>query len=278
MAILSIQSSVSAGHVGNRAAVLPLQRLGYDVWPVDTVVFSNHPAHGQHSGRQVESAEVSALLDGLRNLGLWDRCEGVLSGYLGRAETGPVVVDAVRQIRAARQDLLFLCDPVFGDNGMLYVCADVVDFYRNVGIAAADIVTPNVFEAAHLTGIDTATVEGAHAAAATLLRMGPRIAVVTGVPIRSGIATVAASADGAWHIETPVFAGPSHGAGDLFAALLLGHLLKGLLLADALSKAVSAVYGLLAFTPARPTIDLPLVEGQDLLLAPPEIFNPQRLA
>jgi pyridoxine kinase len=106
MGILSIQSSVAAGHVGNSAAVFPLQRLGFDVWRIDTVVFSNHPAHGRHTGRIVPSGDVAALLQGLDGLGLWPRCEAVISGYLGAAATGPVVASAVACIRAARPDAL----------------------------------------------------------------------------------------------------------------------------------------------------------------------------
>ena len=117
MAILSIQSSVAAGHVGNSAAVFPLQRLGFEVWRVDTVVFSNRPAHGRHTGRVVPGGEVAALLDGLEALGVWPRCEATISGYLGAPETGAVVAGAVARIRAARPDALYLCDPVIGDRG-----------------------------------------------------------------------------------------------------------------------------------------------------------------
>lgn len=273
MGILSIQSSVSAGHVGNQAAVLPLQRLGFEVWPVDTVVFSNHPAHGGHSGRIVESAEISALIDGIATLGLWRDCAGVLSGYLGRATTGAVLLDTVDRIRAIRDDSLFLCDPVIGDDNKIYVEAGIVDFFRNRGIAAADIVTPNAFEATQITGIEAATTEGALAAARALRDMGPRIAVVTGVPSDRTVETVAVSAEGAWRVRTPAIAGPVYGAGDLFAALFLGHLLRRTPLPDALSNAVSAVHALITFETARPTVDLPLVEGQHLLLDPDPTFQ-----
>lgn len=278
MAILSIQSSVSAGHVGNQAATLPLQRLGFEVWPVDTVIFSNHPAHGGHAGRIVESTDVSSLIDGLETLGLWPGCTGVLSGYLGRAATGPVLLDAVRRIRAVRKDMLFLCDPVIGDDGKIYVDPGIVDFFRARGIAAADIVTPNAFEATQLTGIDAATTDGAIAAARALLDLGPRIAVVTGVHGGRNLETIAVSADGAWRVRTPAVARPVYGAGDAFAALLLGHLLQEAALPDALSKAVSAVHALITFEPARPTVDLPLVEGQHLLLDPTWTFSAEKIA
>lgn len=272
MGILSIQSAVAAGHVGNAAAVFPLQRLGFDVWRVDTVVFSNHPAHGRHAGRIVGCDEVGALLDGLADLGLWARCEAVLSGYLGNLETGPLVADTVRRVRTARPGMLYLCDPVFGDDGKVYVGDGIVDFYRKTGIPLADIVTPNAFEAAHLTGIATDTAAGALDAARALRAAGPRIAVVTGVRDGDRSRTVAVADDGAWSVAVPWVDRPSHGAGDLFAALLLGRLLRGAALPDALSLAVSSVHAVLAWAPADTGRDIPLIAAQDVLLDPPMRF------
>jgi pyridoxine kinase len=272
MGILSIQSSVSAGHVGNNAAVFPLQRLGFEVWRVDTVIFSNHPAHGRHQGRVVASGEVAALLSGIEALGLWPHCDAVLSGYLGTADTGPVVTDAVTRIRAAHKDTLYLCDPVIGDQGKRYVAEGLVDFYRTQGVPAADLVTPNAFEAQCLTGIETATAESALAAARALRAMGPRIAVITGVLEGDDVVTVAANKTGAWRVITPRLPIPGYGAGDLFAALLLGHLLRKAALPDALSRAVSAVQAVLAADASESALDLPLIAAQDALLAPPRLY------
>ena len=273
MGILSIQSSVAAGYVGNSAAVFPLQRLGFDVWRVDTVVFSNHPAHGRHKGRIVASGDVEALLTGLEELGLWPRCEAVISGYLGTAETGRIITDAVARIRAARKDVLYLCDPVIGDQGRRYVEERIVDFYREHGIPAADLVTPNAFEAHILTGIGTSTVEGALAAARALRGMGPRIAVVTGVFEQGLAATVAADEAGAWRVAAPRLPVPGYGAGDTFAALLLGHLLRKADLPEALSRAVSAVHAVLAADVSGNAPDLPLIAAQDSLLSPPRLYS-----
>ncbi len=272
MGILSVQSSVAAGHVGNSAAVFPLQRLGFDVWRVDTVVFSNHPAHGRHTGRIVAHADVEALLSGLEALGLWPRCEAVISGYLGEVETGPVVADAVGRIRAVRKDVLYLCDPVIGDQGRRYVEEGILDFYRDRGIPAADIVTPNAFEARCLTGIETATAEGALAAARALRAMGPRVAVVTGVFDGGAAMTIAVDPAGAWRVSTPQLPIPGYGAGDLFAALLLGQLLRKAALPDALARAVSAVQGVLAADTSGRALDLPLIAAQDRLINPPRLY------
>lgn len=272
MGILSVQSAVAAGHVGNSAAVFPLQRLGFDVWRVDTVVFSNHPAHGRHRGRIVPSGDVGALLEGLADLGLWPRCEGAISGYLGAAETGLAVADAVRRIRAVRPDALYLCDPVIGDRGRRYVEDGIVDFYQQRGIAAADVVTPNAYEAECLTGIGASSIDGALAAARALRSMGPRVAVVTGIVEGGAVHTIADDGARAWRVATPRLPVAGYGAGDLFAALLLGRLLRRAALAEALSHAVSATHAVLALA-TDGTPDLPLIAGQDALLAPPRLFT-----
>ncbi|MGD8810647.1 MAG: pyridoxal kinase [Gammaproteobacteria bacterium] len=277
MGILSIQSSVAAGHVGNAAAVFPLQRMGFDVWRVDTVVFSNHPAHGHHTGRIVGDGEIAALIDGLAHLDLWETCEGILSGYLGNAETGGVILDTVTQIRATRPEALYLCDPVFGDNGTVYVADAIVDFYRTAGIPAADIVTPNAFEAAHLTGVDTATEAGAVTAARALRDLGPRIAVVTGIRTGDTARTIALTPEGGWRVATPWIARESHGAGDLFTALLLGHLLRRTPLPEALSRAVSSVHAILEKGGDSGGRDIPLIAEQEALLMPPALFPADKI-
>ena len=114
MNVLSIQSSVVYGRVGNRAAVPVLERLGHDVWPLDTVAFSNHPAHGTFRGRVVPAAEVAALVDGLAARGVFGRCHAVLSGYLGDPPTAAVVADAVARVRSVSPGVLYCCDPVIG--------------------------------------------------------------------------------------------------------------------------------------------------------------------
>lgn len=275
MGVLSIQSSVAAGHVGNSAAVFALQRLGFDVWRVDTVAFSNHPAHGRHTGRIVPSGDVAAILSGLEGLALWPRCDAVISGYLATAATGQVVADTVGRIRAARKDALYLCDPVIGDHGRRYVEDGLVDYYRERAIPAADLVTPNAFEAQCLTGIDATSTEGALAAARALRAMGPRMVVITGVGGDGVVQTVAADASGAWRVAAPRLSAPGHGSGDLLAALLAGRLLRKETLPDALSRAVSAVHAVLAT--AEVGLDLPLIAAQDALLTPPVLYPAEPL-
>src|SRR5439155_16717672 len=145
--ILSIQSAVSYGHVGNSAAVFPLQRLGFEVWPVNTVVFSNHPGYGAWRGRVCEPGLVADILEGVAERGVLASCAAVLSGYLGEIATGAAVLDTVARVKAANPDALYCCDPVIGDrDGGLYVRAGIPSFFRERALAHADLVTPNHFE------------------------------------------------------------------------------------------------------------------------------------
>src|ERR1700722_9823367 len=155
MNVLSIQSTVASGHVGNAAAVFPLQCLGHEVWPIDTVRFSNHPGHGRFRGTVTPPDEVAALLQGMEELGLFARADAVLSGYLGDPGTAAVVAGAVEAVKRANPAALYLCDPVMGDGGQLFVDPAIPDLMRDRLIPLADIVTPNGFELGLLTGIDS---------------------------------------------------------------------------------------------------------------------------
>lgn len=268
MSILSIQSAVVAGHVGNSASTFFLQRLGFPVWPVNTVMFSNHPAHGSHTGRVTPAEDMQALIDGLDQRGLLAHCTAVISGYLGIAETGPVVLDAVRRVRAQNADALYLCDPVIGDKGQVYVADGIADFFTTDGIAAADVVTPNTFEAAYLTGIAVQTPADALAAADQLHAKGPRIVSITGIQTEDGIVTICTAGGSAWQVTYPAIDAPGYGAGDLFAGLLLGRLLRQADPKTALEHAAAATHTAVRLAAASGSADLPLIEEQDAIVNP----------
>src|SRR6185437_334018 len=178
--ILSIQSAVSFGHVGNSAAVFPLQRLGFEVWPVDTLRFSNHPGYGAWQGRLFDPAFIAELIDGIAERGALRRCAALLTGYLGDPANGTVVLDAAARLRAANPRTLWCCDPVMGDAGSgLYVRPGIPEFFRERAMPAADIVTPNQFELEQLTGRRIASLDDALTAARALAARGPRIVMVT---------------------------------------------------------------------------------------------------
>ena len=276
MNILSIQSHVALGHVGNGAATLPLQRMGYEVWAVPTVLYSNHPAHGQRGGGAVEAAAIRDMVAGLDALGALARCGAVLSGYLGSADAAGVVSEAVRFVGARNEDAPYLCDPAFAHEDGLFVAQDVADAVRHLLIPPAGIATPNPFELAYLTSMPVKSREGALAACQALCRLGPGIAICTSVPLgEDTIGTLAVSGEKAWLVETPKLAGPLHGAGDLFAAVFLGHYLKARDLAGALGAAVSSTFGVLEATGDAP--DLALIAAQDAIVSPARVFTAQKV-
>ena len=275
MSILSIQSQVAFGHVGNSAATLPLQRMGYEVWGVPTVLFSNHPAHGQRGGRAVETDVMRDIIVGLDSLGALGRCAAVLSGYLGSADAAGIVAEAVGMVRAHNDSAPYLCDPAFAHEDGLFVAQEVAEAVRHQLIPAAGIVTPNPFELAYLTSTPVTSGDGALAACRALCRLGPDIAICTSVPLgKDTVGTLAVSGGEAWLVETPKLAGPLYGAGDLFAAVFLGHYLKDRDLAGALGAAVSSTFGVLNATGTTP--DLALVAAQDEVVSPSVVFQSQK--
>jgi pyridoxine kinase len=268
--VLSIQSWVACGNVGNTAAIFPLQRLGFQTWSLNTVAFSNHTGYGKWRGSAVPAAEIANLFEGIAELGILSRCDAVLSGYLGEAEAGTVLLDIVARIKEANPRALFACDPVMGDVGPgWYVRAGVPEFYRDRALAVADIVTPNRFELEWLTGSNVGTLAEAGAAAAALQRRGPGIVLVTSLePVPDRVAVVAAGPDSVWAAETSRLPIEATGCGDAVAALFLGWLLKGKPLPEALAATVAAIYAVIEATMRSADGELALVAAQDQLVSP----------
>ncbi|MGE0746327.1 MAG: pyridoxal kinase PdxY [Rhodospirillales bacterium] len=274
MNVLTIQSHVVYGRVGNDAATLPLQRLGHEAWRIDTVRFSNHPGHGGFRGVATEPGEIADLVQGLDDCGLLRRCDAVLSGYVGAPGAAFAIAEAVARVKAANPAAVYCCDPVIGDDGGVFVRPGVAEAIADACVPAADIVTPNAFEAAHLTGIVPDTFEAARAAAAALAARGPRTVVLTSLRRRDRatgtIETLAHEAAGTWCAATPEIALPGRpdGAGDLFAALFLGRWLASRDAGAALAAATASVYGILARTAASGSRELEIVAAQEEIVAP----------
>jgi pyridoxine kinase len=277
--VLSIQSWVACGNVGNSAALFPLQRLGCETWSLNTVAFSNHTGYGKWRGAAVPAKEIADLFAGIVELGLLPRCDAVLSGYLGEAEAGSVLLDIVAQVKEANPKALFACDPVMGDVGPgWYVRAGVPEFYRDRAVATADILTPNRFELEWLTGRPVRTLAEAGAAAAALRGRGPGIVLVTSLDlVPDRIAVVAAGRDGMWAVETPRLPIEATGCGDAVAALFLGWLLKGKNLPAALASTIAAIYGVVEATMRSGDGELALIAAQDELVSPTRSVSVQKL-
>lgn len=280
MNLLSIQSSVAYGHVGNSAAVFALQRLGHEVWPINTVQLSNHPGHGGFRGRVSAPDELADLVDGLTEHGWLGACDGVLTGYLGHAAQGPAIMDAVARVRAANPDAIWALDPVIGDHGRIFVKAGVPEFLRDRAAQAADILTPNGFELSYLTQQRCDRQDTALSALRRLLDAGAanprRIVVATGLALADAapdtLTILGASAAGAWRVGTPRIEHPANGAGDLFAALFLGRYLAARDLPAALAAAAAAVHGVIARSAAAGSRELLLIAAQDEITAPARRF------
>lgn len=264
--VLSIQSSVAHGHVGNSAAVFALERLGCAVVRVDTVRFSNHPAHGGFSGGAAPAGEIDALVNGVAERGFLSDCQAVLSGYLGTVENGLAVARAVETVRKTAPAALFACDPVMGDDPKgLFVSGDIPMVMRDTLVPMADIVTPNRFELETLTGLPCDTREAVLNAAKAILNWGPSLVVVTGLRFARGqVETLAVTADAVLSVRHPLIDALAHGAGDTFAAIFLGRYLETPSPARALSLAAASVAEILAKTDR----DLALVEAQHAIVAP----------
>jgi pyridoxine kinase len=293
MAVLSIQSHVVFGHAGNSAAVFPLQRLGREAWAINTVEFSNHTGYGSWRGRALGGELASELVTGLEERGVLNRCEAVLSGYLGDAEVAQAVIDAVKRVRAQAPASLYCCDPVMGDVGKgFYVKPDIPGIFKNELIPLADMVTPNQFELEALTGVPSKTINDVLRAVDALHQMGPAVVLVTsfrdGPSAADGgarIGMLASDKSGVWRISTPELPlGPGvAGAGDLTAAVFLSRWLETGDLKRTLELCASSVYGVLEASfhgraaGAKGPPELLIVQAQEELAAPSHHFEAVRL-
>jgi pyridoxine kinase len=275
--ILSIQSSVAYGHVGNSAAVFPLQRLGHEVWPVLTVHFSNHTGYGAWRGPLLAPADVAEVIAGIADRGVLGNADAVLSGYQGDPAMGTVILDAVEKVKAANPDAVYCCDPVMGDVGRgMFVRPGIPEYMRDTVVPRADIVTPNQFELEFLAGRATDSPKELLEAVDVVRGMGPRHVLVTSVlhgDVPDGsLEMVAVSDEGAWAVTTPLLPISPNGAGDVTAALYLAHLLTTGSPARALEHTAASIFAVLEATLAAGTREIQLIAAQDAIADPPKRF------
>ncbi|MBA2954451.1 pyridoxal kinase PdxY [Nocardioides sp. MAH-18] len=282
MKILSIQSSVAYGHVGNSAAVFPLQRLGHEVWPVLTVHFSNHTGYGAWRGPLLAPDDVREVIAGIGDRGVLGEADAVLSGYQGDPAVGQIILDAVAQVKELNPDAVYCCDPVMGDVGRgMFVRPGIPEFMRDTVVPQADIVTPNHFELDFLAGRETSTLAEILDAVDEVRERGPRDVLVTSVihgEVPEGrLDVVAVSDDGAWAVETPLLPITPNGCGDVTAALYLAHLRTTGSAAEALARTTSSVFAVLERTIEAGTREIQLVAAQDAIAEPPMTFEVRKL-
>ena len=277
VAVLSIQSHVAYGHVGNSSAVFPLQRLGIEVWPVHTVQFSNHTGYGDWTGRVFDGQAVEEVVQGIDDRGVLGRCDAVLSGYLGSADIGHAVVGTVARVRAANPAAVYCCDPVIGDVGRgVFVRPGIEEFMRDVAVPAADVVTPTHFELDLLSGTPTTSLDAVKDAVATVQGLGPRAVLTTslvtdGTPDDS-VDLLASEGGRHFRVRTPRLDVSVNGAGDAIAALFLAHWLDSRSAGEALARAAASVFGLLQRTEDAGSREILLVAAQDEFVSPSRTF------
>ena len=280
--ILSIQSSVVYGHVGNSAAVFPLQRLGVEVWPINTVHFSNHTGYGSWRGAVLPTPVVEDLVLGLTERGVLPLCDGLLSGYMGDAALGRVILDLVQRVRTVNPSAVYCLDPVMGDVGRgFYVRPGISELMRDEALPLATVITPNQFELEFLVGHPVVDLESTIAAIQQLRDRGPSVVLVTSLSRADSdpntIEVMAVDGQSACLIATPRLPISVNGAGDATAAIFFAHWLMGDPVAVALEKTVNSIFAVLALTAERNAREIQLVAAQDQIANPPARFKAQKI-
>jgi pyridoxine kinase len=282
MNILSIQSHVAYGHVGNASAVFPMQRLGVEVWAIHTVQSSNHTGYGAWKGRVFDGPAIEELVEGIADRGVLALCNGVLSGYMGSADIGNAILSAVARVRAANPQALYCCDPVIGDVGRgVFVRPGIPEFMRDQAVPAADIITPNQFELEYLSGRATDTVAGLKEAIAAAHGLGPKVVLVTSVHGQDtpadAIDLVAGQGGRFFRVRTPKLDLSVNGAGDAIAALFFVHYARTGSAQTALGAAAASTYGLLKRTAEAGSREVLTVAAQDEFVTPSRRFPAEEI-
>jgi pyridoxine kinase len=278
MNILSIQSHVAYGHVGNAAAVFPLQRMGVEVWPVHTVQFSNHTGYGEWKGQVFDAGLIRDVVAGIAERGVLGECDGVLSGYMGGADTAQAILDAVATVKRANPAARYCCDPVIGDVGRgIFVRPGIPEFMRAKAVPAADIITPNQFELDYLSGRESGTPAQARDALKAVHGLGPRAILVTSLHTTQtpddAIDLLASDDSGCFRLRTPKLPLSVNGAGDAIAALFFAHYLRTGKIDEALSRAASSIFGILRKTVEVGSREIQLIAAQDEIVNPSRVFE-----
>lgn len=282
MNILSIQSHVTFGHVGNSAAVFPLQRAGHEVWPVHTVNFSNHTGYGDWGGPMLPASDVTSIIDGIEKRGAFEKIDAILSGYQGGPDIAGAIIDAVNRIKAVNPKALYACDPVMGNaKSGCFVSDEIPPLLRDKVVPVADIITPNQFELGYLTGHEVGTLEQTLEAVKAAQEIGPKTVLVTSVKRpetpEDTIEMLAVDGDRAYIVATPHLPFKRNGSGDVTAALFTGHYVETHDAKLALKHTASSVYDLLHNTYEADSQELQLIESQDVFANPQLQFQVEEL-
>ncbi|WP_263263656.1 pyridoxal kinase PdxY [Pseudomonas sp. RIT-PI-S] len=282
--LLAIQSHVVFGHAGNSAAVFAMQRIGVNVWPLNTVQFSNHTQYGQWTGDVLPAQQIPELVRGIATIGELGNCDAVLSGYLGSSEQGKAILEVVAAVKAANPRALYICDPVMGhaEKGCV-VAPEVTDFLLAGALPRADVLCPNQLELNTFLGRTAETLQDCVAMARSLLERGPKMVMVKHLSYRDkqpqDFEMLLVTASGSWHLRRPLLAFPRQpvGVGDLTSGLFISRLLLGDEPVAAFEFTAAAVHEVMLETQACASYELQLIRAQDRIAHPRVIFEATRL-
>ena len=262
--ILSMQSQVVGARVGNSVAAFAMERLGVRVFQLPTTLLGRRPDHGPPGGGPIPAETLTSLIEGLADDGAFGEIDAIVTGYIGDAEQIAVILDAVERIKAANPKALFVCDPVLGDEGRVYVDGEIVDAVLNGLVPHADWLTPNAYELGMLAGRE---IDGLQAARDAARRIGKPI-VVSSVRTAIGIGNLYSAPKVEWFCETARLPRAPKGTGDLLSSLFVARRLRGEAPAVALEAATGAVYDVIVRSLAAESEDLVLPAAQDVLEEP----------
>jgi pyridoxine kinase len=262
--ILSIQSEVVGARVGNSVAAFAMERLGVRVLALPTVLLGRRPDHGPPGGGPIPAKRFATLLQALADEGLFVEIDAVLTGYIGEPEQAPLILDAVARIKSENPKALFICDPVLGDDGKLYVAQPIADAVIGALAPAADWLAPNAFELGVISGLPTSDLTQARDAAKRL----EKPVLCSSIRTALGIGNLLAAPTGDWFCETPRLPRAQKGAGDLLTALFVARRVRGDAPVIALEGATGAVYDIIVRSLAGESEHLLLPQAQELLDEP----------
>ena len=261
--VIVVSSHVASGAVGNRAAVFALERLGFCVVAVPTVVLSWHPGEGPATRITPPDDAFADLIGDLTRADWLGSVGGILSGYLGRAGQAAPIATLVDAVKARNPKALYLCDPVTGDAAGAYVPPDVIEAVRTRLLPRADVATPNRHELSLMFG--DAVAKDNQALVAMARRTGIAEVLITSAFAGPGqVANLLVTSGEVYSARHDAEVDAPHGTGDLMAALYLGRRLSGASASEALGSAVGSTRGLIER--AAGATRLPLAEAQDVLV------------
>ncbi|OAD47024.1 Pyridoxal kinase [Eufriesea mexicana] len=248
--ILSIQSHVVSGYVGNKSAIFPLQLLGFEVDAINSVQFSNHTNYKTCKGQILNDKDLEDLMNGLAQNDL-DNYTHLLTGYIGTVSFLKKIVEVVHSLKLKNPNLIYVCDPVMGDNGKMYVAEELKEIYKKEIIPLADIIVPNQFELELLSDMKINTMSELQSSIKKLHKVGPQVVAISSIEIIKDKLTSVISTkkdNKLIKIDIPKISISFTGSGDLYAALLLAHTYLQDDMITAIEKTTNSLYSVLLKT------------------------------